>query len=231
MVRTGGCRTSQLASPRCWTFRKILCAILSTPCRSSGPLPSRRLVRQPGRLRALRAPRLVNGEGGFAARSGLPTTDRLQCAQSREIRTGGRIARERTNIHHFQRVTDCGLGEFPAARIGKSAVFGRKCQIHQRLVVRGVAPAAPLSARISIGLRKKTSAVLYGAALVNLTDADSRPNRVRPLSADRAVICAQQPAFASMLTLLWHRKFSNSSSPVCAWPAYRRSEFAELPRF
>ena|SRR5215469_14425623 len=168
--------------------------------------------------------------GVLLQKGALRSTDGPQRAQSREIRTGGRIARERTNIHHFQRVTDSGLGEFPPTD-WKIRRFWPKMPNSSKTCGPRSGPGGSLSARISIGLRKKTSAVLYGAALVNLTDADSRPNRVRPLSADRAVICAQQPALASMLTLLWYRKFSNSSSPACAWPAYRRSEFAELPRF
>jgi hypothetical protein len=81
------------------------------------------------------------------------------------------------------------LVEFPAAQIGKSVVFGRKCQIHQRFVVRGVSGGS-LSARISIGLRKNTSAVLQRRGAREFDRCRRRPTRVRPLSADRAVIRA-----------------------------------------
>ena len=81
----------------------------------SACLPSRR---SPDRSR-LPAPAPPGGppEGGRgfldnAASSAQP--QRAQCAQSREIRTGGRIARERTNIHRFQRVTDSAWGNFPS---------------------------------------------------------------------------------------------------------------------
>jgi len=59
------------------------------------------------------------GVGGVFGITWLaPATDGPQRAQCREIRTGAPIARERTNIHHFQRVIVGELGEFPAARIG-----------------------------------------------------------------------------------------------------------------
>jgi len=77
-------------------------------------------------------------------------------------------------------------------------------------------PAGSLSARNSIGLRKKKRRSYNGAALVNLTGADvARPEFVL-CRRTRAVIRAQQPAFESTLTLFWHGKFSNSSSPACA---------------
>ena len=114
--------------------------------------------------------------GVLLQKGALRSTDGPQRAQSREIRTGGRIARERTNIHHFQRVTDSGLGEFPPTD-WKIRRFWPKMPNSSKTCGPRSGPGGSLSARISIGLRKKTSAVLYGAALVNLTDA-ARPEFV-----------------------------------------------------
>ena len=85
-------------------------------------------------------------------------------------------------------------------------------------------PAGSLSARNSIGLRKKKRRSYNGAALVNLTGADvARPEFVL-CRRTRAVIRAQQPAFGSTLTPILARSSACAGRPTGEVRSSRDSE-------
>jgi hypothetical protein len=130
-ARYARCFPRSLAKPRAnWSCRRATA--------NAGRQRDRRLDAQPLRSAETRQicpfsrlPRGIVAHGGRGFLNNAPrrpATDRPQRVQSREIRTG--VGWPGANQHpSFSTGYRWRLGEFPAARIGKSTGFGRKCQI------------------------------------------------------------------------------------------------------